>query len=106
MFRQLIFCRRNDSWIPEAYVRKIDEVLYWSIVLFFHVPLLLYLTQDETILQEIFEYLEEGELCQTLEHADPQLAVWERHHLDITQIKYIERIELGKHEIECWYYSP
>ena len=38
--------------------------------------------------------------------ADPQLAALEKEHEEITKVKNIPRVELGRHEIECWYYAP
>ena len=40
------------------------------------------------------------------EPMDPQVAALEREHDEITKVKNIPRIELGRHEIDCWYYAP
>jgi histone acetyltransferase MYST1 len=37
---------------------------------------------------------------------DPALAALEREHEEITKVKNIPRIELGKWEIDAWYYAP
>lgn len=37
---------------------------------------------------------------------DPQTAALEREHEAITKVKYVDRIQLGKYEIDSWYFSP
>ena len=37
---------------------------------------------------------------------DPATAALEREHEEITKVKNVPRIELGKWEIDAWYYSP
>jgi len=37
---------------------------------------------------------------------DPATAALEREHEAITKVKYIDRIQLGKYEIDAWYFSP
>nr|XP_002131304.1 histone acetyltransferase KAT8 [Ciona intestinalis] len=37
---------------------------------------------------------------------DPTTAALEKEHEAITKIKYIDRIQLGKYEIDAWYFSP
>ncbi len=41
-----------------------------------------------------------------LESKEAQLAKLEREHDEITKVKNINSIVLGKYEIETWYYSP
>jgi MOZ/SAS family/MYST family zinc finger domain/RNA binding activity-knot of a chromodomain len=36
----------------------------------------------------------------------PQDATFEREHEETTKIKNVERIIMGCHEVQCWYYSP
>ena len=40
------------------------------------------------------------------DHADPASAALEKEHEEITKVKNIPRIELGRYEIDTWYYSP
>jgi len=42
----------------------------------------------------------------SLEEMDPQTAALEREHEALTKVKYIDRIQLGKYEIDTWYFSP
>lgn len=37
---------------------------------------------------------------------DPELAALEREHEEMTKVKNVPRIELGKYEVDAWYYSP
>lgn len=37
---------------------------------------------------------------------DPTTAALEREHEAITKVKYIDRIQFGKYEIDAWYFSP
>ena len=42
----------------------------------------------------------------TYAEMDPELAAREKEYEAMTKIKYIDRIQLGKYEIDTWYYSP
>ena len=37
---------------------------------------------------------------------DPTTAILEKEHEEITKVKYIDRIQFGKYEIDTWYFSP
>lgn len=37
---------------------------------------------------------------------DPTTAALEKEHEAITRVKYIDTIEMGRYEIDTWYYSP
>jgi histone acetyltransferase MYST1 len=37
---------------------------------------------------------------------DPTTAALEKEHEAITKVKYIDRIQFGKYEIDTWYFSP
>jgi histone acetyltransferase MYST1 len=37
---------------------------------------------------------------------DPQTAALEKEHEAITKVKYIDKIQIGKYEIDTWYFSP
>ena len=37
---------------------------------------------------------------------DPTTAALEKQHDAFTKVKYIEKIEIGKFEIDAWYFSP
>ncbi|CAM9192401.1 unnamed protein product [Discosporangium mesarthrocarpum] len=37
---------------------------------------------------------------------DPALAQLEKEHEEITKVKNVQRVEIGKYEVETWYFSP
>ena len=37
---------------------------------------------------------------------DPETAELEKEREELTKVKYIEQIQLGKYEIDTWYFSP
>lgn len=42
----------------------------------------------------------------TYEEMDPTTAALEKEHEAITKVKYIDRIQIGRFEIDTWYFSP
>ena len=42
----------------------------------------------------------------TYAEMDPTTAALEREHEAITKVKYIDRIQFGKYEVDAWYFSP
>ncbi|XP_074647511.1 histone acetyltransferase KAT8-like [Tubulanus polymorphus] len=42
----------------------------------------------------------------TYEEMDPTTAALEKEHEAITKVKYIDKIQIGKYEIDAWYFSP
>lgn len=46
------------------------------------------------------------ELLQTYEEMDPTTAALEKEHEAITKVKYIDRVQIGRFEIDTWYFSP
>jgi len=41
-----------------------------------------------------------------IDEMDPTTAALEREHEAITKVKYIDKIQIGKYEIDTWYFSP
>lgn len=37
---------------------------------------------------------------------DPTTAALEKEHEAITKVKYIDRVQIGRFEIDTWYFSP
>ena len=37
---------------------------------------------------------------------DPTTAALEKEHEALTKVKYIDKIQIGKYEIDAWYFSP
>lgn len=46
------------------------------------------------------------ELSHSTANMDPTTLALEKEHEEITKIKNVPRIELGRYEIDAWYYSP
>lgn len=42
----------------------------------------------------------------TYAEMDPTTAALEKEHEAITKVKYIDRIQIGRYEIDTWYFSP
>jgi len=42
----------------------------------------------------------------TYAEMDPTTAALEKEHEAITKVKYIDKIQMGKYEIDAWYFSP
>ena len=42
----------------------------------------------------------------TFAEMDPTTAALEREHEAITKVKYVDRIQFGKYEVDAWYFSP
>ena len=45
-------------------------------------------------------------LHQSYAEMDPTTAALEKEHEALTKVKYIDKIQIGKYEIDTWYYSP
>eukprot|EP00106_Octopus_bimaculoides_P008409 XP_014775851.1 PREDICTED: histone acetyltransferase KAT8-like [Octopus bimaculoides] len=43
---------------------------------------------------------------ETYAEMDPTTAALEKEHEAITKVKYIDKIQIGKYEIDAWYFSP
>ncbi|XP_064643312.1 histone acetyltransferase KAT8-like [Lineus longissimus] len=42
----------------------------------------------------------------TFAEMDPTTAALEKEHEAITKVKYIDKVQIGKYEIDAWYFSP
>jgi len=42
----------------------------------------------------------------TYAEMDPTTAALEKEHETLTKVKYIDRVQIGKYEIDTWYFSP
>lgn len=42
----------------------------------------------------------------TFAEMDPTTAALEREHEAITKVKYVDKIQFGKYEVDAWYFSP
>ncbi|CAB4067211.1 MYST1 [Lepeophtheirus salmonis] len=92
------FNRRLDEWVPRSRIRS---------------------SNDTEINQEILEgnerkitrnqkrkHDEINHVQRTYAEMDPTTAALEKEHEALTKVKYIDRIQFGKYEIDTWYFSP
>ncbi|KNC86987.1 hypothetical protein SARC_00880 [Sphaeroforma arctica JP610] len=49
---------------------------------------------------------EKNHVQKTYDEMDPTTAALEKEHETMTKVKYINIIQLGKHEIDTWYFAP
>ena len=42
----------------------------------------------------------------TYDEMDPTTRLLEKEHEALTKVKYIDRVQIGKYEIDTWYFSP
>ena len=43
---------------------------------------------------------------QSYAEMDPTTAALEKEHEALTKVKYIDKIQIGRYEIDAWYFSP
>ena len=43
---------------------------------------------------------------QTLAEMDPTTAALEKEHEALTKVKFIDKVQIGRYEIDTWYFSP
>eukprot|EP00096_Caligus_rogercresseyi_P013964 TRINITY_DN6526_c0_g1_i1.p1 TRINITY_DN6526_c0_g1~~TRINITY_DN6526_c0_g1_i1.p1 ORF type:complete len:428 (-),score=133.27 TRINITY_DN6526_c0_g1_i1:441-1724(-) len=92
------FNRRLDEWVPRSRIRS---------------------SNDSEINQESLEgnerkitrnqkrkHDEINHVQKTYAEMDPTTAALEKEHEALTKVKYIDRIQFGKYEIDTWYFSP
>ena len=46
------------------------------------------------------------QLTQSYTEMDPTTAALEKEHETLTKVKYINKIQIGRYEIDAWYFSP
>jgi len=49
---------------------------------------------------------EQNHIPKAFSEMDPTTAELEREHEKVTKVKYIHQIQIGKYEIDAWYFSP
>jgi len=91
--------RRLDEWIPgEKLEQEIIESASSSSM-----------NQKEEVMltrNKKRKHDEINHVPQAISDMDPATAALEKEHEAITKVKYIDCIQLGRHEVDCWYFSP
>lgn len=107
--------RRLDEWLPREAIdesqkvqpKKIetDSRLTDSSVVIYD-PLEGPNSQKKLTRNQKRKHDEINHVQKSFAEMDPTTAALEREHEAITKVKYIDRIQFGKYEIDAWYFSP
>lgn len=98
--------RRLDEWVPQSRVDKtkpIPEIDNKPVADFINID---GETERKITRNQKRKHDEINHVQKTYEEMDPTTAALEKEHEAITRVKYIDSIEMGKYEIDTWYYSP
>lgn len=107
--------RRLDEWVPRSRVmisrfqlgegQKISDDKTWknrSLV----TDLLSDNTDRKITRNQKRRHDEINHIQKTYDDMDPTTAALEKEHEQITKVKYIDKIQIGRFEIDTWYFSP
>ncbi|GLV45942.1 males absent on the first [Carabus blaptoides fortunei] len=106
--------RRLDEWVPRGRIMsarfnlteggsKIDKSWRDRPVI---TDLLSDTTDRKITRNQKRRHDEINHIQKTYAEMDPTTAALEKEHEQITKVKYIDRIQIGKYEIDTWYFSP
>ncbi|XP_068678263.1 histone acetyltransferase KAT8-like [Montipora capricornis] len=99
------FNRRLDEWVPMERVdlqQRDDSV---------HVPIIEEKVEIDGPERKLTrnqkrKHDEINHVQKTYAEMDPTTAALEKEHEAITKIKFVDKIQFGKYEIDAWYFSP
>ncbi|KAK2725430.1 histone acetyltransferase KAT8-like [Artemia franciscana] len=105
------FNRRLDEWVTASRIKETETVLTPKTSI---VPKLETVLFDPSLDQsdrkitrnQKRKHDEINHVEQSLEDMDPTTAALEREHEALTKVKYINKVQIGKYEIDTWYFSP
>ncbi|XP_017494743.1 PREDICTED: histone acetyltransferase KAT8-like [Rhagoletis zephyria] len=103
------FNRRLDEWITRAAIdesqkvqpAEVDPATIDTTVIFDPNDSYRKLTRNQKRKHDEINHVQKS-----FAEMDPTTAALEREHEAITKVKYIDRIQFGKYEIDAWYFSP
>ncbi|XP_065161242.1 histone acetyltransferase KAT8 [Atheta coriaria] len=103
--------RRLDEWVPRSRVMssqfnmdaKMSEKMWKEIPVASDV---LTDTDRKITRNQKRRHDEINHVQKTYAEMDPTTAALEKEHEQITKVKYIDRIQIGRFEIDTWYFSP
>lgn len=102
------FNRRMDEWVPRSAIDVTQKCIInqnESKDLLVDVsvsdPNVKKLTRNQKRKHDEINHVQK-----TYAEMDPTTAALEREHEEITKVKYIDRIQFGRYEIDAWYFSP
>ncbi|RMX53652.1 hypothetical protein pdam_00000362 [Pocillopora damicornis] len=99
------FNRRLDEWVPMERVDLQQKDVHM------HVPIVEEKIDIEGPERKLTrnqkrKHDEINHVQKTYAEMDPTTAALEKEHEAITKIKYVDKIQFGKYEIDAWYFSP
>lgn len=102
------FNRRMDEWVTRS---RIDETQKCTVSEQDPNKLELVLTTDSADIKKLTrnqkrKHDEINHVQKTYAEMDPTTAALEREHEASTKVKYINRIQFGRYEVDTWYFSP
>lgn len=96
--------RRLDEWVPKE---RFDLSDHWSQRDKIQIGDPTSEQSDRKITRnQKRKHDEINHIQKTYAEMDPTTAALEKEHEAITKVKYIDRIQIGKYEIDTWYFSP
>lgn len=102
------FNRRMDEWVPKSSIDltkkcviKQNELKDSFVDVSVSDPKVKKLTRNQKRKHDEINHVQK-----TYAEMDPTTAALEKEHEEITKVKYIDRIQFGKYEIDAWYFSP
>lgn len=107
--------RRLDEWVPRGRImssqfnltdgQKMPDIKTWT-----ERPVINDLLSDSSdrkiTRNQKRRHDEINHIQKTYAEMDPTTAALEKEHEQITKVKYIDRIQIGRFEIDTWYFSP
>ncbi|XP_066147904.1 histone acetyltransferase KAT8 [Euwallacea fornicatus] len=107
--------RRLDEWVPRGRImssqfnltdaQKTSDIKAWK-----ERPVITDLLSDSSdrkiTRNQKRRHDEINHIQKTYAEMDPQTAALEKEHEQITKVKYIDKIQIGRFEIDTWYFSP
>lgn len=96
------FNRRLDEWVLRGRIRSANDDVAES-----HESDALCGDSDRKITRnQKRKHDEINHVQKTYAEMDPTTAALEKEHEALTKVKYIDRIQMGRYEIDTWYFSP
>ena len=101
------FNRRLDEWVRRERIRPLDEDVGDGNQDNTESVLAPEMNNDRKITRnQKRKHDEINHVQQTYAEMDPTTAALEKEHEKLTKVKYIDRVQIGRYEIDTWYFSP
>ncbi|EFX83058.1 males absent on the first-like protein [Daphnia pulex] len=104
------FNRRLDEWVSKEKILStqvnINETHFSKGEKVSSLDLLLEQSDRKITRNQKRKHDEINHVQKTYAEMDPTTAALEKEHEAITKVKYIDKIQMGKYEMDTWYFSP